>query len=353
MAKKPKMSSLATILDIARIAKVSPSTVSRALREETVHLVRPDKLKRIHEVMDTVNYSPSRLARGLRNSQTKTINLIVNYSPNVFQTEIVPRLIAGITEVLVDSGYELKLCMQRERASLMKLREYFTDSDGIIYASHRLSGEELEFLKSRSKDCVVLEDCIPVHWPIEKCGFSTVGITNEDGCAEMVRHLIKSGHRKIAFVKGLADSRDAEERYKGYMRAMNEAKIDIEPRWIIQGDFMEESGREAIRVIHRQLPEITACVFASDEMAVGALDEAKLLGLQLPKDFSIAGYDNTRLSRFCWPKLTTVDQPREVLGESAARCLLEQIRSDGFKVQHMRIPHELHLRESTGAPRKS
>src|SRR6185295_12754612 len=115
MAKQPKterMSHLATILDIARIAKVSPSTVSRALREETVHLVRPDKLKRIHEVMDHVNYSPSRLARGLRNNETKTINLIVNYSPNVFQTEIVPRLIAGITEVLVESGYELKLCMQ-------------------------------------------------------------------------------------------------------------------------------------------------------------------------------------------------------------------------------------------------
>lgn len=353
MAKKPKMSHLATILDIARIAKVSPSTVSRALREETVHLVKPDKLKRIQEVMDDVNYSPSRLARGLRNSRTKTINLVVNYSPNVFQTEIVPRLIAGITEVLVESGYELKLCMQRERASLMKLREYFTDSDGVIYASHRLSDEELNFLKSRSKDCVVLEDCIPVHWPIEKCGFSTVGVNNEDGCAEMVRHLVKAGHRKIAFVKGLADSRDAEERYKGYIRAMGEAGLEVDARWIIQGNFMEESGREAIRFIHRQLPEITACVFASDEMAVGALDEAKSLGLQLPKDFSIAGYDNTRLSRFCWPKLTTVDQPREKIGVSAAKCLLEQVRADGAKVQHLRIPHQIHLRESTGTPRKS
>jgi len=347
------MSHLATILDIARIAKVSPSTVSRALREETIHLVRPDKLKRIHEVMDDVNYSPSRLARGLRNNQTKTINLVVNYSPNVFQTEIVPRLIAGITEVLVESGYELKLCMQREQASLMKLREYFTDSDGIIYASHRLSGEELNFLKARSRNCVVLEDCIPIHWPIEKCSFSTVGITNEDGCAEMVRHLIQAGHQRIAFVKGLTDSRDAEERYRGYTRAMSEAGLDVDERWIFQGNFMEDSGREAIRFIHRQLPQVTACVFASDDMAVGALDEAKSLGIQLPKDFSIAGYDNTRLSRFCWPKLTTVDQPREKIGVSAARCLLEQIRSDEFKIQHMRLPHQIHLRESTAMPRKA
>jgi LacI family transcriptional regulator, purine nucleotide synthesis repressor len=120
--------------------------------------------------------------------------------------------------------------------------------------------------------------------------------------------------------------------------------------WIIDGDYLEESGRRAIRHIHENLRDLTACLFACDDMAVGAIDEAKSLGIRVPEDFSVAGYDNIRLSRLCSPKLTTVDQPREKIGHNAARCLLDQIQQDGVRAQHLKLPHQLLVRESTRQP---
>jgi DNA-binding LacI/PurR family transcriptional regulator len=302
--------------------------------------------------MDNVNYSPSRLARGLRNSRTQNINLILGYATGVFQTEVVPRLIAGITSILMESGYELKLCLHRGDASLMKLREFFTDADGVIYASHPLSEEELHFLEARAGTAVVLEDCIPPERAIEKCAFTTVGILNEQGIGELVAHLAGLGHKKIGFVKGHPASRDGAERLTGFRKAMKKAGLDVKEQWIIDGDYLEESGRRAIHRVREKLPELTACVFACDDMAVGALDEGKLLGIRIPEDFSIAGYDNIRLSRICSPKLTTVDQPREKIGQIAAQCLLEQIHQRETRPQHLKLPHQLHVRESTGAPRR-
>jgi DNA-binding LacI/PurR family transcriptional regulator len=289
----------------------------------------------------------------LRNNRTQNINLILGYAAGLFQTEVVPRLIAGITNVLIESGYELKLCLHRGDSSLMKLREFFTDADGVIYASHPLSAEELNFLGSRAGTSIVLEDCLPPDVSVEKCGFTTVGILNEQGVGELIVHLTGLGHKKIGFVKGHPASRDGAERLAGYRKAMKKAGLDVKEQWIIDGDYLEESGRRAMRHIREKLPELTACIFACDDMAVGALDEAKSLGLRIPEDFSIAGYDNVRLSRLCSPKLTTVDQPREKIGQTAAGCLLEQIRDENPRAQHLKLPHQLYVRESTRAPARS
>jgi len=161
---------------------------------------------------------------------------------------------------------------------------------------------------------------------------------------DMTTHLINLGHRRIAFVKGHPNHMASDERLYGYRRALDRAGLPFDPHWMAEGEFDFDSGFAACEKF-LALPERPTAVFASnDDMAAGVLAAAHQAGLELPRELSVAGFDDTTLARMVWPPLTTIRQPTFELARTATELLLS-----GQTLVHKRLQHELVERESVVA----
>jgi LacI family transcriptional regulator len=179
-------------------------------------------------------------------------------------------------------------------------------------------------------------------------GVSYVVSDNEQGAAELTRHLLSLGHRRIGFIAGPAYARNAVERLSGFQRAMAEA-AGAEPL-VVEGDFSVDSGREAVLGWIGQAHPPTAVIAVNDAGALGALGVLSQNNLKSPRDVAVAGFDGTQLSSSPLIRLTTVDQHIARLGRKAVKLLLKQIDSSGkFQPVHEVLPTQLLVRDSTVA----
>jgi LacI family transcriptional regulator len=325
-----------TIKDVSRTAGVSIKTVSRVLNKE--RYVRADTRAKVEAAVSALNFSPSLAARSLAGKRSHQIALIYdNHSPyyiHAIQDGVWDRCKAEGVRMLAQPADVASPEIVREVGGLIDE----THVDGIILSSP-------------------VTDCAAVLDELERRGIpfvrispgtnhaltSSVFMDDVQAADDMTTHLINLGHRVIGFVVGHPNHMASEQRLFGYRRALDRAGIAFEPGLVRPGEFDFASGAAAAETL-LTLPKRPTAIFASnDDMAAGVLAVAHRLGLGIPEDLSVAGFDDTALAQIVWPPLTTIRQPTRDLAYAAASLLFERVEG----VEHRRLQHDLIVRAST------
>jgi len=335
---------MVTIKDIAKEAKVSVTTVSRALNGYSD--VNEETRKRIMEVAKRLNYSPNTLARSLVMKKSKTIGLLVsNLTREGTKDNFTYEVLCGINDAVSRFEYDLIFfsttsSKQSEKTYTQLCRERRVE--GVIIMGIKTNDPYLQEVVESDIPCVLID--IPI---VSK----TVGNVTTDnllGAKEAVKHLLKLNHRTIGMINGHNEAFVSQERLKGYKEALAEFGISYNEDLVENGQFTEEDAyKAAVRLLSKN-PEMTALFCASDIMALGVIQAAKDLGKNLPVDLSIVGYDDIILSSYVTPSLTTIRQNKYLLGEEAAKLLIDML--DGKTKPYSKVlDTELVIRNSTTA----
>lgn len=329
-----------TIRDVAAEAGVSVATVSRALRG--LPSVAPSTRVRVEEAAARLEYVPDPYAARLASARTHTVLVAVPVPGQWFYAQVV----SGIEGVLSGAGYDLQLHVVGDDAQ----RQHFIEDvlpgqrriDGVIIVDIPITAEEATELARRDVRIVT------VGQPIE--GFVAVTIDNRAAAREGTGRLIAGGHRRIALLGGMPHGRTEltipAVREIGYREALDDAGIEVDESLIVNGNFSIDGGHEATRQLLGSDDPPSAIFALSDEMAVGALRAARELGVTVPGDLCILGFDGHDFAAAIG--LSTVEQPVVEFGEVAAQALLDAV--DGSPAGDDRIlEHRIALRDTTRA----
>ena len=335
--------------DIATYAGVSVATVSHAIRG-TRH-VSPEVSQRIQEAVERLNYHPNALARGLRESATKTIGIITTEVTNPSYSEVAIAAEAALSE----SGYTVfigNILLSDCESEEIKEQNYavaFLERrvDGLLFTSAHLDSNIGQWLRKQGVPFVLL------NRRFRNMATDYVGVDNIGGMRTATEHLIQLGHRRIGFIGGFSYSSSAQDRLAGYVSALDAHAIKPEPEMFFEGRYDLDSGYEGAKYL-LALPSNrrpTAICAANDLLAFAAMDYAIRAGFHIPHDLSIVGFDDLQLSRIAPIGLTTVHQPLREMGRSGAELLVRRI------VTHMSVdpevillPCELVIRNTTMPP---
>lgn len=332
---------IVTMRDVAERAGVSVTTVSHVINE-----TRPvsDELRdRVRSAMDQLGYRPNRLARSLRQGRTYTIGMIVPDSANPFFAEMARH----VEDATFSHGYSLILCnsdgdLDKERFYVRRLAE--KQVDGILFIAAGGGGDHIEPLLKRRIPVVLVDRILP-HVAVD-----AVLTDNRGGGCIATQHLLDLGHRRIACIAGPSDVTPSGERVAGYRQALQDAGAAVDEGLIVRGGFDYESGYRAAGQLLSRSPRPSAIFACNDLMAVGAISAAVRMGLRVPDDVSIMGFDDVRLASFTVPLLTTVRQPKQEMGVLAATLLLARIEDPDLPPQRHLLETSLIVRQTTAAP---
>lgn len=329
------MAQRVTITDVARMAGVSVATVSKVINGRDG--VARDTNARVSAVIEDLGYESSLVARSLRSHKTWVIGVLVaGFEP--FSAEI----LKGVAQVLEDGDYDLLAYTGAQRGGGVGWERRYLS---------RLSGTLIDGAIVVTPTVVDADPGVPVvaidphTGPL---GLPTVDSDNYTGGKLATRHLIELGHRRIGFVAGRPDLESARQREAGYHDALAEAGIPFDPQLTRVGSYLRESAhRPATELL--TLPERPSAIFAAnDQSAIGVIDIAHQLGLDVPRDLSVVGFDDIPDSAQSTPPLTTVRQPIQQMGAAAVRLLLALIADTQLESTHVRLPVSLVRRGSTG-----
>jgi DNA-binding LacI/PurR family transcriptional regulator len=329
-----------SIKDIARIAGVSHSTVSRALRGSA--LIPLATRERIQRIAADHGYAARAIARSLVTQKTHAVGVVVTSVADPFNGEIVD----GLEQTANKAGYSVVLASsqadpEREMTIVQTLRERRVD--GIIVASSRVGALYSEHLATLELPIVLLN-----NQQAEDFGHS-ISIDNVDGAEQATAHLAELGHRRIAYIGDRLGMHSDSERCRGYRNALKAHRISFEKAQVVQGDGKPTGGRRALAELLR-LPDTPTAVFCYNDMtALGVLEEAASRKIRVPRDLSICGFDDIFFTAFLQPPLTTVRQPKRELGIGAMQMLLQLLASEETSRKVM-VRGELVVRKSTAPP---
>lgn len=331
-----------TIKDIAKTAGVSVTTVSRALNGYSD--VSEKTRQRIMDIARELNYSPNTLARGLVMNVSKTIGLLVSgLNRESEKDQIIFSILSGVNDSLSEKEYDLILfntntSKQREKTYSQLCRERRVD--GVIIQGIKTDDPYLKEVVESDIPCVLID--IPVH--SDNVGYVTTD--NVSGARKAVEHLIGLGHKKIGMINGHGKAFVSQKRLEGYVEALKEHGLPVIPQWVCNGQFEEETAYEEARKLLIEHSDITAIFCASDIMALGALNAAKSLGIRVPEELSVIGYDDIILASYSNPALTTISQNFFQLGYQAAHLLVNMLEGKS-EPQIVTMPTKLVIRGST------
>lgn len=334
---------MATILDVAKLARVSKTTVSRYLNKQDAGHMSESTKERIREAIAELNYNPSSIARSLKKKRTDVIGFIVHDMTNPFFLQ----MLQGVEKELKNSNYHVLLCssdlqVEKEVECLQMLEQ--KQIDGILLVGMNMPISHIKKLKIKAP-IVLLERDVPNR------DFDVVKINNKAGTYAAVEHLIQRGHTRIAHIKGAHLSVPAKERWEIFRQCMEDHGLEVYPQYVVQGDYKLESGYEAMATLMYLNPRPTAVFCANDNMAMGALRYLQEQGIRVPEEVALVGYDDIPMAEMVTPALTTVHQPVMELARTAAQLLLTRIqegRQEGKTVaQEIIMDSELVVRKST------
>ena len=342
MARESPARRSASIKDVARAAKVSYSTVSRALRRGD--LVSPETRERVLRHAEQLNYSANSIARGLVTRHSQTIGLVVTTIADPVLGEVVD----GIEKVVLDSGYSLMLSNgqsdpERELAIIRLFQERRVD--GIVVIASRMASLYLDRLRRLEVPIVLINNLNPLDGHREIC---SIAIDNSTSSRQAVEHLIALGHRSIAYISDEVGDQSNRDRLCGYRIALGGAGIPFSEDLVAAADGTAGGGALAAERLLEAGARPTAIFCYNDMTALGALRALRGAGLEVPRDVSVVGFDDILLSSYL--DLTTVRQPKFEMGRLAMEMMLELI--DGREnVESITVPGELVVRGSTARPR--
>ncbi len=328
-----------TIVDVAHAAGVSVSTVSRVLREHVD--VQAETRARVQAAINELDYRPSPIARALVSGETRLLALLVSDITNPFY----PQLAKSIEHEAVGTGHTVVICNtgdQVAETSRHLTRLLGQGLDGVIHAAVGLDEAAVLSLLGDYRR-VVFTNRQPMSTSV-----SYVVSDNFGGAAELTRHLLSSGHRRIGFICGPSYARNATERLRGFTHAMGEV-ADAEGA-VAQGEFSKNSGERAVTKWLDESRGLTAIIAINDAVALGAMEVLIQRGLRMPTDMALAGFDGTEVAASPVMSLTSVDQHIEEIGRQAVRVLLKQLGSEKYVPTQEVLPTRLLLRDSTEGP---
>lgn len=331
---------MTTIKEVAIRAGVSAATVSHVIND--TRFVADATRERVQQAMDELQYQPNILARALRSGYTHTLGLILPDSANPFFAEVG----RSIETAAFEAGYSVILCnTENDFAKETVYIDVLTNKhvDAMIFVA---TGEHVDSVKK------LLEVGLPVvfmdrHFP--DLELDSVLSDNFQGGYLAAKHLIGLGHRRIGCIAGPSSITPSAQREKGYLKALQEAGIPFDPQLLIAGDFHPESGWEVARQMLAMEVRPTAICAANDLMAIGVLRAATEMGLRVPHDLAVVGYDDIELASYTNPPLTTVKQFKDKMGQAALRSALNCIRDKNAAPQCILLPVALVIRGSCGA----
>lgn len=332
-----------TIDKIAELAAVSRATVSRVINNHPN--VRQTVRERVLRVINEHSYVPQAAAQNLASRRTNIISLFIPRNAlTIFSDPFFSHVIQGIAETCTSLGYFLMLSMVTAdlNQGFFHHMARSRHSDGVIILSSDVDDPILPLLKGRAP--LVLVGSHPYFRDL-----SWVDAENHEGARNGVNHLIRLGHRRIATITGPLQMAAAVDRRNGYKQALLEAGMPIVPELLVEGDFTQEGGYQAMRTLLSIRPRPTAVFIASDMMATGALHATHGAGLAVPDDLAVVGFDDVPMASFVNPPLTTIRQPIYELGTIAVKLLIEQLTQAAPAPQQTRIPTQLIIRQSCGA----
>lgn len=339
---------MATIKDIAKTAGVSVTTVSRALNGYSD--VNDKTRKLIEDTAKQLNYSPNTLARGLVMNKSQTIGLLVSElnrsgAKDMFTYEVM----CGINDSASDVGYDLILfstntVKQKQKSYTQLCRE--RQVEGVIMQGIKLEDPYIKEVIDSNIPCVFVDADVEG----EDVGFVTTD--NVFGAQMAVKHLLNLGHTEIAMMNGHDQAHVSAKRRKGYERELTDAGLSVREEYILNGEFLEPIAEAEAYTFLKANQEVTAMFCASDLMALGVMRAAKRLGLGIPKDLSIVGFDNIVLSEYTNPPLTTIGQDKYQMGYEAAKLLTSMLKNDGHFPKKELLDNSLIVRETTAPPNK-
>lgn len=340
---------MANLKDVARLAEVDPSTVSRVLRGDPSQAVRPETRERIVEAARSLRYRPNALARGLRTRRTDTIGLVMPDIGNIGFAEVTH----GIQTAAAQAG---RLVLLIEASSLGDDGDHTLDTehkyeqligdgrvDGLIVAFATLDDRLVAHLAERQIPLVLVNRrTAGVH--------GSVVVDDERGSRLAIEHLVGLGHRRVGFVGLAAETDTARRREQGYRTAMDRAGLRVEPDWMVAGRATIAGGHAAVAPILSQPASVrpTALFVASLLGTVGVLGRLRAAGLRVPDHISIIAFNDHELAEHLDPPLTTVRMPNLRMGQEAVRMLVAAL--DGAPAGDLLIDEapRIVVRGSTG-----
>ncbi len=330
-----------TIDDVARVAGVSPATVSRCLNNPDI--VRPALKSKVAEAIKELDYVPHGAARSLASRRSRMIGAIFPSLDSVLfggalealQAEIAD---AGYTLIVASSGYDTA----RERKHIRNLLT--SGVDALMLVGGAREQEVYRPILRRKVPFVLI-------WVDQaEGGHPCVGFDNEAAAVTVARHLLDMGHRRIAVISGFAESNDrAAARIAGVRTALGERGLALDEGNLVETAFGVREGREALRRLVTRSPSPTAVICGSDLFAYGAMFECATLGMRVPDDISITGFDDMWMSGELTPGLTTVRTPRHEMGALAGRYLFSKLNGEDLPPPRS-LGFELIVRGSTAPP---
>jgi len=336
MAKRHKMDSRPTIAQIAQIAGVSVPTVSKVLNGRTD--VASQTRERVERVIEEYGFVRNRAARALRKGKTGLVDLIL---PRMDDEYFLP-ILEGVSQVLHEAGVRLVLTSSHyQPEEEVQWIETVTDhsTDGILLVLP--SEEAIEYLERSHLPFVLIHS--------QGGLLSTapsVRITSWEGGFVATSHLVKLGHKRIAYIGKTSMARDAIERLAGYRAALEEAHLPHDPQLQCPGEFTEIDGYTATKTL-LELPEPPTAIFAgNDRQAAGVYRALHEVGISVPDQMSVIGFDNLFYTEIMNPALTTVHAPRLELGRTAATMLLRLINGETLEMTRVVLPTEFIERQS-------
>lgn len=341
------MASTATINDVARMAGVSIKTVSRVVNREPN--VREHTRSLVLDAIRSLNYKPSLAARGLAGGRSFLIGLVYDNPSDSFLVN----LQRGILDACRESHYGLALCPASTSSAItVDLMQWIrsTQPDGIILTPPLSDDRGLaERLKAENVKFVSVSSAGTGLGP-------AVYIDEIEAARAMTLHLIELGFAKIGFIKGPASHACSALRYEGFRSALAEAGRSVDPNMVADGEFDFASGVAAAEKMLTLAVRPDAIFASNDDMASGVMYVAHQMGLKIPDDLAVAGFDDTPISQRFWPGLSTVKQPIGLIGRAATELLMAQISHEklpgdtngtAVRLENEVLPFELMLRAST------
>lgn len=327
-----------TIKDIARLANVSHTTVSRALNDSP--LIKEETRKRIKELAEKLGYVPNISAKGLVLEKSYNIGLFTSKQADNMPTSFMYEVFDGISQVIEDK-YNLvfrKLSDTDDLQAVIPRKKY----DGIIFVSVDVSDVKILSRLGAFKVPIVV-----LNRNSRDLDMPCVYFDEYSGTRAAIEYLIKSGHTRIAIIEGPESLITSRERYNGYLDALKENGISINNLYIKKGGFTPDSGFEAMDSLLR-LEERPTAVFASNDlMAVGAMKACSKWNVRIPEDVSIMGFDDMDFSKYLSTSLSTVRKSRRLMGQKGASIMLDILEKRPVSDNECILRPELVLREST------
>nr|WP_269468485.1 LacI family DNA-binding transcriptional regulator [Devosia ureilytica] len=334
-----------TIQDVARFANVSTATVSRALSS-------PDRVSegtraRVSEAVRVTGYTLNQTARSLRQRTARTILVALPDIRNSFFSSILD----AVEREATNRGYGVLVAnLFLAQAPAQRLQEYMLSNraDGLLLLDGSLDVPTLQSLAMPPYSVPLVVACEE----IPNSGFHTVLTDNVRAAERATRHLIDLGHRNIGHLLGPEHNVVARDRLAGFSAALRMSNLPLRQDWLLRGNFEMESGFASAAHFMSMNERPSAVFAANDESAIGFLSGLRQHGIECPRDISVVGFDDLGVAAHYTPPLTTMRQPREMLGRMAAEALMDLLEQVEPRQRQLRIVlnSELIVRESTGHP---